>query len=263
MDGMELARRIKADPEISATRLVLLTSVGQRGEGEEARLAGIDAYLTKPVRQSELYDCLATVMGGPDGDASPEETRLVTRHALRERRAATRARVLVAEDNPVNQKVAARMLETLGYRVDVAGDGLEALDALSKAHYGAILMDVQMPEMDGYEATAEIRKREQGKGRRMPIIAMTANALQGDRHKALEAEMDDYVPKPVNVEELGAVLKRWIPEGTSERGAPPHPTGGGSPRGGHGRKHPGSGRSGGPARARGYGDVLGAGAVVL
>jgi len=223
MDGMELARRIKADPDISATRLVLLTSVGQRGEGEEARLAGIDAYLTKPVRQSELYDCLATVMGGREGAASPEEARLVTRHALRERRAAGRARVLVAEDNPVNQKVAARMLENLGYHVDVAGDGLGALDALSKANYGAILMDVQMPEMDGYEATAEIRRREQGKGRRLSIIAMTANAMQGDREKALEAGMDDYVPKPVKLEELGAVLNRWIPEEASGRAAPPTP----------------------------------------
>jgi CheY-like chemotaxis protein len=117
----------------------------------------------------------------------------------------------VAEDNPVNQKVAARMLESLGYRVDVVEDGLEALEAFSRTRYGAILMDVQMPEMDGYEATAEIRRREGEGGAHLPIIAMTANAMQGDRDKAIEAGMDDYLSKPVRREELDAVLKRWSP----------------------------------------------------
>jgi PAS domain S-box-containing protein len=211
MDGMELARRIKSDPSISSTHLVLLTSVGRQGEGEEARRAGIEAYLTKPVRQSELYDALATVMGEADS-VRRAETALVTRHSLRERRAAGRSRVLVAEDNPVNQKVAARLLENLGYRVDVVGDGLEALEALATTSYGAILMDVQMPQMDGYEATARIRHREEAAGGagRVPIIAMTANALAGDRERALEAGMDDYLPKPVTTEELDAALKRWI-----------------------------------------------------
>jgi PAS domain S-box-containing protein len=207
MDGMELARRIKEDPDLSAIRLVLLTSVGQRGEGEEARQAGIEAYLTKPVGQSELYDALATMMGAAEKAGSRKE--LVTRHSLRERRAVGRARVLVAEDNPVNQKVAARMLESLGYGVDVVEDGLEALEAFSRTRYGAILMDVQMPEMDGYEATAEIRRREGEGGAHLPIIAMTANAMQGDRDKAIEAGMDDYLSKPVKREELDAVLKRW------------------------------------------------------
>ena len=219
MDGMELAREIKADPAISATRLVLLTSVGQRGEGEEARQAGIEAYLTKPVRQSELYDCLVTVIGEPD-EAASAGAKLVTRHALREKRAAGRSRVLEAEDNPVNQKVAARMLESLGYRVDVARDGLEALEALSKARYGVVLMDVQMPRMDGYEATKKIRERE-GSARRTPIIAMTANAMQGDREKALEMGMDDYIPKPVKLEELDSVLKRWVSQVSPKPGVSP------------------------------------------
>ena len=188
--------------------MVLLTSVGRQGEGEEARLAGIEVYLTKPVRQSELYDALATIISATDEAGSQGEAQLVTRHSLRERRTVSRARVLVAEDNPVNQKVAARMLENLGYPVDVVEDGLEALEAFSRTRYGAILMDVQMPEMDGYAATAEIRRRE-GDARHTPIIAMTANALEGDREKAIEAGMDDYVPKPVKVEELDAVLKRW------------------------------------------------------
>ena len=225
MDGMELAHSIKADPLLRATRLVMLTSVGRQGDGEEARRAGVEAYLTKPVKQSELYDCLATLMGAPAGTAPREEEgRLLTRHSLRETKALGRARVLVAEDNPVNQKVAAKMLESLGYGVEVANDGLEALEALSRARYGAVLMDVQMPRLDGYGATGKIRRWEsEAGGPATPIIAMTANALAGDREKALDAGMDDYVAKPVSREELDAVLKRWIPpqtpDGTRRDGA--------------------------------------------
>ena len=217
MDGLDLAETIKADPDISATRLVLLTSVGQRGEGAAARRAGVEAYLTKPVRQSELYDTLATVMS-TQAEVPDEKRRLVTRHTLREKKASGRAHVLVAEDNPVNQKVATRMLENLGYRADVAKDGREALEALARNPYDAVLMDVQMPEMDGYEATAEIRRREEeDQGRHTPVIAMTANAMQGDREKALEAGMDDYISKPVKSEELAAVLKPWIPADGSSK----------------------------------------------
>jgi CheY-like chemotaxis protein/HPt (histidine-containing phosphotransfer) domain-containing protein len=124
--------------------------------------------------------------------------------------------VLVAEDNQINQKVAVKMLERLGYRADVAADGLEALEALSRIRYAAVLMDVQMPEMGGYEATAEIRRREEGQGRRTSIIAMTANAMQGDREQAIGAGMDGYVPKPVKLEELEAALERWMPQGHEE-----------------------------------------------
>jgi two-component system, sensor histidine kinase and response regulator len=215
MDGIELARRIKADPALSPIRLVLLTSMGRRGEGEEASQSGIEAYLTKPVRQSDLYDALVTVMSG----ASPEEKRLVTLRRLRRQKSGAH-RVLVAEDNPVNQKVAARMLENLGYQVDVVADGREALEAVAGTRYGAVLMDVQMPVMDGYKATRRIRAQEERSGRRnmmmglrkrrTPIIAMTANAMHGDREKAIEAGMDDYVSKPVGRKELGAVLGQWI-----------------------------------------------------
>jgi two-component system sensor histidine kinase/response regulator len=213
MDGMELAGRIKADPALSPIRVVLLTSMGRRGE--EAGRSSIDACLTKPLRQSELYDALVTVMSG----TAPEERRPVPLRGQGRQKALTR-RVLVAEDNPVNQKVAQRMLENLGYRVDVVADGREAVEALTGTAYGAVLMDVQMPGMDGYRATRRIRQREDRSGRRSmmmglrrrrtPIIAMTANAMQGDRERAIEAGMDDYVSKPVSREELGAVLGKWV-----------------------------------------------------
>jgi two-component system, sensor histidine kinase and response regulator len=212
MDGIELAHTIKSDPTISSTRLVLLTSVGLRGEAEQSRKVGFAAYLSKPVRQSELYDCLVTVMSQPEKEASVAsrvDTPIVTRYRLKAARGRLHAHLLVAEDNIVNQKVAVKTLERIGYQADVVANGLEALEALSRIRYAAVLMDVQMPEMDGYEATKEIRRRE-GASRHTPIIAMTANAMQGDREKALEAGMDDYVPKPVKPKELEKVLRRWV-----------------------------------------------------
>ena len=184
-----------------------------RGERAASLRAGIEAYLVKPVRQSELYDALATVMATPEEAKDQGDEPLVTRGSLREARAAL-PRVLVVEDNPVNQMVARKMLERLGCRVDVAADGVEALAALSSGGpYSLVFMDVQMPNMDGYEATAEIRRGESEEGRApVPIVAMTANAMEGDREKALGAGMDDYVPKPVTSEALEAVLKRWLPE---------------------------------------------------
>jgi signal transduction histidine kinase/CheY-like chemotaxis protein len=220
MDGMELARRIKVDPAIASTRLVLLTSSGLRGEGEKAKRVGFAAYLTKPVRQSKLYDAIVTVICAPAlGEGTEtrpaQEAPIVTTHSVERARAHARelrrrAPVLVAEDNQINQKVAVRMLASLGYRADVAANGVEALEALSRRRYAAVLMDVQMPEMDGYEATTEIRRREEGSERHTPVIAMTANAMQVDREEALEAGMDDYLPKPVKAEELEAVLDRWM-----------------------------------------------------
>jgi PAS domain S-box-containing protein len=220
MDGIELTRKIKADSTISSTRLILLTSLGQRDKCEEMSTAGIEACLTKPVRQSELYETLATMARAPVGakEATKPEHEvpsLATSHSITEAKARSqsrlsRAHLLVVEDNLVNQRVAVRMLERLGYRVDVTSNGLKALEALERVPYAAVLMDVQMPEMDGYEATTEIRRREQSEGRHTPIIAMTANVMQGDREKALEAGMDDYVSKPVKVEELELVLARWV-----------------------------------------------------
>ncbi|MBC7840648.1 MAG: response regulator [Nitrospiraceae bacterium] len=229
MDGLELARAIKADPALEPIRLVLLTSQGQRGDATAAQAAGYVAYLTKPVRESLLYECLLAVVTPPaqvpareshSADRTARPT-LVTRHSLAEANARATPKILVAEDNVVNQKVAVCMLEKLGYRVDLVANGLEALDALRRIPYAAILMDCQMPEMDGFAATAEIRRCEaRGEGqeaigrsltsRHIPIIAMTANARQEDRDECLAAGMDDYLSKPVDPKVLTEVLARWI-----------------------------------------------------
>ncbi len=213
MDGMELARRIKEDSSISSTTLILLTSIGESGDVAEARRLGISAYLTKPVRQSRLYDAIVTATSAIEEFTPQEETQLTTRNSVDDTRNVPRLRVLVAEDNAINQKVAVKMLENLGYHADVAADGSEAVEALTRIPYAAVLMDVQMPEMDGYEAAAKIRRREDQQGHkrgRTPIIAMTANAMQGDRERTLEAGMDDYVAKPVKREDLRAVLESWV-----------------------------------------------------
>lgn len=206
MDGMELARQVTLDPAIGHVRLVLLTSSGKQGQAREARKIGFDAYLTKPVRQAALYDCLAAVMGMDD---APYPPRMVTRHTIAEDKVGARAHILVVEDNPVNQTVTARMLERMGHRVDVAANGTEAVDSIDRGNYAVVLMDCQMPEMDGYEATIEIRKRE-GPKRHLPIIAMTAGAMKGDAEKCLAAGMDDYLAKPVRIEELQATLAHWL-----------------------------------------------------
>ncbi len=207
--GLELAQAISADERISGTRTVLLTSAGQRGEARAARDVGIKAYLTKPVRQPAVYDCLATVIGVPVWHASGA---LATTDSVS---AVIQSHVLVVDDNVVNQKVAARMLEKLGYRVDVASNGSDAVDAVSSTPYDAVLMDCQMPELDGYEATLEIRRREAG-SRHTTVIAMTAGALQSDQDKCLAATMDDYLAKPVRIEDLAAVLTRGLRRTTEE-----------------------------------------------
>ncbi|PYS97301.1 MAG: hypothetical protein DMF65_11970 [Acidobacteria bacterium] len=211
MDGFELTRAIKSDPDVAGVPLVLLTSFGQRGDSATARESGVAAYLTKPVRQSQLFDCLTTVVGQaarasePYGAGAHAQPALLTRHSLKETNVISNKLILLAEDNVINQKVAARQLQKLGYRSDAVANGREALEALSRIPYDLVLMDCQMPEMDGYEATAEIRRRE-GEARHTPVVAMTANALEGDREKCIAAGMDDYISKPVRPEELARVL---------------------------------------------------------
>jgi two-component system sensor histidine kinase/response regulator len=222
MDGFELARTIKSDPAIAAVHIVLLTSFGQRGDGAAAREAGIAAYLTKPVRQSQLFDCLANVVSQTSSSLVPaiHNSKLVTKHTLAEAKPMSNKLILLAEDNIVNQKVAVRQLQKLGYRADTVADGREALAALGRISYDLVLMDCQMPEMDGYEATIEIRNRE-GKRRHTPIVAMTAHALEGDRAKCIAAGMDEYITKPVKPEELNRVLELFLKSGSADPMAEP------------------------------------------
>ena len=217
MDGFELARKIKSDPALAHTCLVMLTSYGRRGDGKTAADAGIAAYLTKPVRQSQLFDCLTDVIGKSTGETiliAPEA--LVTRHVLEEAKADHKL-ILLAEDNIVNQKVAVRQLQKLGYRADAVADGREAVEALGRIPYDLVLMDCQMPNMDGYEATAEIRRRE-GDLKHTIIVAMTANALKGDREKCLAAGMDDYISKPIRLESLTNVLDKVFSKTSPDQG---------------------------------------------
>ncbi len=206
MDGLTLATAIADDPALRRTRLVMLTSSGSHGEVDLVRHPARAAYLPKPVHEARLREMLARVMGRLGETPSSEVVGHDGRGAPKARPA---GRLLVAEDNPVNQLVAVRMLEKLGHRADVVANGMEAIDALTRIGYAAVLMDCQMPEMDGFEATREIRRR-QPSPRHTPVIAMTAAAGQGDRERCFEAGMDDYISKPVKMEELGAVLDRWV-----------------------------------------------------
>jgi two-component system, sensor histidine kinase and response regulator len=216
MDGLTLARAIKADPEISGTRVIVLTSLSQALTALELKDIGIEAYVSKPVKQSRLFDCLVNAMSETAAQS------ILTRYAVAAPVPSSselnpqneKMRILLAEDNIVNQKVALGQLRKLRYRADSVANGLEVLAALQLAPYDIILMDCQMPEMDGYEATRAIRKHEQSLGEDCPwkspvyIIAMTANAMQGDREKCLAMGMDDYISKPVRPPELQAALER-------------------------------------------------------
>ncbi len=209
IDGLELAQAIRDDQDLATTKLVLLTSAAQRGDAEQAREAGIEVFLAKPVRHSALSDSLANAMS-PGGAAEVRTTAVDPAEGRTP--AMAKANVLVVEDNVVNQKVAALTLEKMGYLVDVAANGLEALEALTLIPYAAVLMDCQMPEMDGYETTRQIRCLPSDRCG-TPIIAMTAGATREDEARCLSVGMDDYVSKPVRREELTRVLERWIGNG--------------------------------------------------
>ena len=222
MDGETLGRKIKEDPELAGTILVLLTSAGQRGEAARLKESGFEAYLTKPIKRSQLYDCLATVIGQKKTDAFVPKKPMVTRHSLAEDRKHG-TRILLAEDNMTNQKVALLMLKKFGYRADTVTNGEEVLNALKSKSYDLVLMDVQMPVMDGLEATRTIRNIESKDATtppspHLPIIAMTANAMKGDRRRCLEAGMDDYISKPVDPRKLLEKIELWTKNG--DKGLP-------------------------------------------
>jgi len=217
MDGETLGQKIKQDPDLKSTILVMMTSLGQRGDARQLEEIGFAAYLTKPVKQSQLYDCLATVTGMQKQVAKEQPVKIVTRHSLSEDQK-RRVRILLAEDNIINQKVATSILGKLGYSADAVANGRETVAALAMIPYDIVLMDCQMPEMDGYEATGEIRKPESKVlNHKVPVIAMTANAMKGDREKCLKSGMDDYLSKPVKPQELSDMLEKWIVKQNSSK----------------------------------------------
>jgi len=219
MDGETLGRMIREDPSLHQTRLVMLSSVGQRGEAARLEAAGFSAYLTKPIRQSRLYECMVAVAS--ESQQGPETVRqpIITQYSATEDRK-RRIRILVAEDNYTNQMVAVKCLEKLGYRADTAANGFEALKALETIPYDLVFMDVQMPEMDGFEATQRIRDvNSPVLDHHVPIVAMTAHAMKGDRERCLEVGMDDYVSKPIRPRELAESIARQLGSGRSRPSA--------------------------------------------
>jgi two-component system, sensor histidine kinase and response regulator len=205
MDGEQTARAIKSDPAAKEVKIIILTSMGQRGDAARLEALGCSGYLLKPVKQQLLFDAIIAVLGREE----EKSTSLVTRHTVAEHKKLG-LRILLAEDNPINQKLAVILLQKAGYSVDAVENGREAVEKFRSNSYSVVLMDVQMPEMDGFEATNLIREWEKETGRHIPIIAMTAHAMQGDRERCLEAGMDDYVTKPLEPKVLFNALDRWI-----------------------------------------------------
>jgi two-component system, sensor histidine kinase and response regulator len=208
MDGFALVEQIRERPEISAATIMMLTSAGHRGDAARCQELGIAAYLLKPIRQSELREAIARVLGAKEQKgAMPLITRFSVQDAAEP---GAFLRVLLAEDNAVNQRLAVRLLEKRGHSVVVANNGLEAVQALEKESFDLVFMDVQMPEMDGLEATAAIREKEKSSGQRQPIIALTAHAMKGDREKCIAGGMDGYLTKPIRPQELDEILEQYV-----------------------------------------------------
>ncbi len=217
MDGAALARLIKSDDALKQIPLVLMTSMGRPGDTAQIRKMGFAVCLTKPVRPSELLNCLTSVLGGGDQAVSRESGK--PRHKAVPKLRQRPMRVLVAEDNVANQQVMLGLLNKLGLRADAVANGAEAIRALQSIPYDVVLMDVEMPEMDGLEATRRIRNGQSGvRSRQVPIIAMTAHALHGDRERCLQAGMNDYLAKPVELSALVRTLDRWLPQDAGPAG---------------------------------------------
>jgi len=216
MDGEQTARAIKGDPVLKDVRIIVLTSIGQRGDAAHLEALGCSGYLLKPVRQHMLFEALEAVLGRKE----ESEPILITRHLLAEQKQHSNQHILLAEDNSINQKLAVILLNKAGYSVDAVENGLQVIEKVKDGKYNAILMDVQMPEMDGFEATRRIREWETDRHQHIPIIAMTAHAMKGDRERCLAAGMDDYVSKPLEIRILLGVLDRWLQVSDSEEPQP-------------------------------------------
>ena len=217
-DGHQTATEIKSDPDLQLLKILILTSIGHRGDATRFSEMGCDGYLLKPIKQRQLFEALLAAVGQP-ATPSPKRHKLITRHTISEQQK-ERPPILLADDNSVNRKLVTTLLEKAGYKVDSVMTGQQALLAVQEKPYGLVLMDGQMPEMDGFEATQQIRLLE-SEARTTPIIAMTAHAMKGDRERCLEAGMDDYIPKPLEPDALFAIIEKWIwerqhPEDTVE-----------------------------------------------
>ncbi|MCP5104338.1 MAG: response regulator [bacterium] len=217
-DGEAFGKEVKTNPELRDTLLVMMTSLGRPGDAARLERIGFSAYLTKPIRKSQLHDCLSAVLSRKKYPSQLPEEALVTRHSLREGKR-WRCRLLLVEDNATNRLVAMTILEKLGYRANAAVSGEDAVKAVQKTQYDLVLMDCQMPGMDGYEATRKIRKFEASTlrpaARHLPIIALTAHAMKGDKEKCEAAGMDDYISKPVSPQKVADMIEKWLEKTTT------------------------------------------------
>ncbi|MBW2009040.1 MAG: response regulator [Deltaproteobacteria bacterium] len=209
MDGFETAERILGDARYKGTRIVMLTSLGRKGDAARFREMGVSGYLLKPIKRAELLDAIRLVFRRSEEAGMDRKAPFVTRYSVLENRSSSGLRILLVEDNALNRQFAVKLLEKRGHRVSVACHGEEALRRLEEDSFDLVLMDIQMPVMDGLTATRKIREREAGTERHVPIIAMTANAMPGDRRRCLEAGMDDYISKPIKPKVLEELLEKW------------------------------------------------------
>jgi two-component system, sensor histidine kinase and response regulator len=233
MDGFAVAEHIAREPDLAGAAVMMLTSADRQGDAARCRSIGLAAYLVKPVKMAELQRVIASALGQDLSGSNPGLSRMGTKKQIVPPvgiPAKTRSlKILLAEDNAVNQRVAVRLLQGYGHAITVANHGAEAVAAMNRDNYDLVLMDVQMPQMDGFEATRFIRDKEAGTGRHTPIVAMTAHAMKGDRERCLVAGMDEYLSKPIQREELLRILT-WVadssahqivPQGTPEQSEPP------------------------------------------
>jgi len=205
MDGFEVAEQIQRAGGLAEATILMLSSADRKGDAGRYHELGIARYLTKPVKQSELLDAILMAFGGRRRDGVPVES-VPARTVPPVNAEAGPLRILLAEDNAVNQRLAIRLLEKQGHRVALANNGREAVEAVLRQTFDVVLMDVQMPEMNGFEAAAAVRAAERGTGRHLPIIALTAHAMKGDRERCLEAGMDGYLSKPIQTRALAQAL---------------------------------------------------------
>jgi CheY-like chemotaxis protein len=213
MDGFMLAEQIQRDKALTGVIIMMLTSDGQRGDAARCRDLGIRVYLVKPIRKAELLQAIQAALGR----AESAREQVITRHSLREAR--RQLRILVAEDSAVNQSLMVHLLQKMGHTPVVAASGAEVLALLQKQKFDLVFMDVQMPEMDGFAATGEIRRQEQASGGHLPVIAMTAHALKGDRERCLAAGMDGYIAKPISFAEVEQTMAKFTEGAASAQSA--------------------------------------------